>query len=135
MPLISTEKAGFSNVVKQELWPDAAYCRAVVTVNEATAKNYQAGTVLGKVTAGGKYKIAVQSAADGSQVADAIVLGEVAVAAATDTKVLVLIKGPAIVGKGGLVLDASYDLQAEKDAVYAAFEAKGIQCNDTIVTA
>ncbi len=135
MPLISTEKAGFSNVVKQELMPDAAYCRAVVTVNEATAKNYQSGTVLGKVTAGGKYKIAVQSAADGSQVADAIVLGEVAVAAATDTKVLVLIKGPAIVGKGGLVLDASFDTAPELAAVYAALEAKGIQCNDTIVTA
>lgn len=135
MPLIATEKAGYSNVVKQELWPDQAFCRAVVTVNEATAKAYQAGTVLGKVTATGKYKIAVQSAADGSQVADAIVMGEVAVSAATDTKVLVLIKGPAIIGKGGLVLDATYDLQAEKDAVYAAFEAKGIQCNDTIVTA
>jgi hypothetical protein len=135
MPLISTEKAGYSNVVKQELWPDAAYCRAVVTVNEATAKNYQAGTVLGKVTAGGKYKIAVQTASDGSQVADAIVLGEVAVAAATDTKVLVLIKGPAIIGKGGLVLDASFDTAPELAAVYAALEAKGIQCNDTIVTA
>jgi uncharacterized protein (UPF0548 family) len=135
MPLIATEKAGFSNVVKQELWPDAAYCRAVVTVNETVAKAYQAGTVLGKVTASGKHKIAVQTASDGSQVADAIVLGEVAVAANTDTKVLVLIKGPAIIGKGGLVLDATYDTAPELAAVYAALEAKGIQCNDTIVTA
>jgi hypothetical protein len=135
MPLIATEKAGFSNVVKQELWPDAAYCRAVVTVNETAAKAYQAGTVLGKVTANGKYKIAVQTASDGSQVADAIVLGEVAIAANTDTKILVLIKGPAIIGKGGLVLDATYDTAPELAAVYAALEAKGIQCNDTIVTA
>lgn len=132
MPLIATEAKRYSNVIKKELWPEDGYTRAVVTVNEATAKSYVPGTVLGKVTAGGKYKIAVQNAADGSQVADAIVLGEVAVAAATDTKVLVLIKGPAIVSKLGLVLDASYDLQAEKDAVYAALEAKGIAVNDAI---
>lgn len=132
MPLIATDTKRLSNVVKQELWPDAAYCRAVVTVNEATAKSYVPGTVLGKVTVGGKYKIAVQTASDGSQVADAIVMDNYSIAGSTDTKVLVLIKGPAVIGKGGLVLDASYDLQAEKDAVYAALEAKGIQCNDTI---
>lgn len=132
MPLIANDTKRLSNVVKQELWPDAAYCRAVVTVNEATAKSYVPGTVLGKVTASGKYKIAVQTASDGSQVADAIVMDNYSIAGSTDTKVLVLIKGPAVIGKGGLVLDASYDLQAEKDAVYAALEAKGIQCNDTI---
>lgn len=132
MPLIATDTKRLSNVVKQELWPDSAYCRALVTVNEAAAKEYVPGTVLGKVTASGKYKIAVQNAADGSQTADAIVMEKYTIAATTDTKVLVLIKGPAVIGKGGLVLDASYDLQAEKDAVYAALEAKGIQCNDTI---
>lgn len=132
MPLIANDTKRLSNVVKQELWPDAAYCRAVVTVNEASAKSYVPGTVLGKVTASGKYKIAVQTASDGSQVADAIVMDNYSIAGSTDTKVLVLIKGPAVIGKGGLVLDASYDLQAEKDAVYAALEAKGIQCNDTI---
>lgn len=132
MPLIATEAKRYSNVIKQELWPEAAYTRLVVTVNESAAKSYVPGTVLGKVTAGGKYKIAVQTAADGSQVADAIVLGEYSIAANTDTKVLVLIKGPAIVNKNGLVLDATYDQQAEKDAVYAAFEAKGIQVNDGI---
>lgn len=132
MPLIATEAKRYSNVIKQELWPEAAYTRLVVTVNESAAKSYVPGTVLGKVTAGGKYKIAVQSAADGSQVADAIVLGEYSIAANTDTKVLVLIKGPAIVNKNGLVLDSTYDQQAEKDAVYAALEAKGIQVNDGI---
>lgn len=132
MPLIATEAKRYSNVIKKELWPEDGYTRAVVTVNETAAKSYVPGVVLGKVTAGGKYKIAVQSAADGSQVADAIVLGEVAIAANTDTKVLVLIKGPAIVNKNGLILDATYDLQAEKDAVYAALEAKGIQVNDGI---
>ncbi len=132
MTLIATENKRLSNVVKQELWPDAAFCRAVVTVNEAGAKTYVPGTVLGKVTATGKYKIAVQTASDGSEVADAIVMGEHSIAATTDTSVLVLIKGPAVVSKGGLVLDATYNLDAEKNAVYAALEAKNVQCNDSI---
>jgi len=132
MPVIATEAKRLSNVVKKELFPEDGYCRQVVTVNEAAAKSYVPGTVLGKVTDGGKYKIAVQTADDGSQTADAIVIGEHTIAATTDTKVLVLIKGPAIVSKAGLVLDATYNLDAEKAAVYAALEAKGIACNDAV---
>ena len=128
----ATEAKRLSNVVKQELWSESGYTRAVVTVNEAAAKSYVPGTVLGKVTDGGKYQIAVQTATDGSQVADAIVIDEQSIAASTDTKVLVLIKGPAIVSKAGLVLDASYDQAGEKAAVYAALEAKGIAVNDAI---
>ena len=132
MSVFATEPRRFSNVVKKELWPETAYCRLVVTVNEAAAKEYVPGTVLGKVTVGGKYKIAVQTATDGSQVADAIVLGEVSVAAGTDTKVLVLVKGPAEVSKFGLLLDASFDNDAKKNAAYAALEAKGINVLEAV---
>jgi hypothetical protein len=128
----ATEAKRLSNVVKQELWSESGYTRLVVTVNEAAAKSYVPGTVLGKVTDGGKYKICVQTATDGSEVADAIVIGEQTIAATTDTKVLVLIKGPAIVSKAGLVLDATHNTDAEKAAIYAALEAKGINCNDAI---
>ena len=131
MPLIATEAKRLSNVVKQELFPESAYCRVVVTYN-GTAAALVPGTVLGKVTVGGKYKIAVQTASDGSQVADAIVMVEQTVPASTDTKVLCMVRGPAIVSKDGLILDATYDLTAEKDAVYAALEAKGIICNDAV---
>lgn len=131
MPLIATEAKRLSNVVKQELFPESSYCRVVVTYN-GTAATLVPGTVLGKVTSGGKYKIAVQTASDGSQVADAIVMVEQTVASATDTKVLCLVRGPAIVSKDGLILDATYNLDAEKDAVYAALEAKGILCNDAV---
>lgn len=131
MALIATEAKRLSNVVKQELWAETGYTRAVVTVNNG-ATTLVPGSVLGKVTATGKYKVAVQTATDGSEVADAIVMQEVAVAANTDTKVLVLIKGPAIVSKAGLVLDATYNTDAELAAVYAALEAKGIACNDAV---
>lgn len=131
MPLIATEAKRLSNVVKQELFPEAAYCRLAVTYN-GTAATLVPGTVLGKVTVGGKYKIAVQTASDGSQVADAIVMETITATANTDAKVLCLVKGPATVSKDGLILDATYDLDAEKAAVYAALEAKNINCNDAV---
>ena len=127
----ATETSRLSNVVKQELWPESAYTRAVVVVND-TAATLTIGTVLGKVTSGGKYKVAVETASDGSKVADAIVIEEITIPGTTDTNVLVLLKGPAIVSKSGLVLDASYDNDAKKNAVYAALEAKGIQVNNAV---
>ena len=116
----------FSNLVKHELWPETGYCRKEVTVNEAAIKTYAVGTVLGKVTATGKYKIAVETAVDGSKVAAAVVISDASIGAATDTKLVVLVKGPLEVSKGALVLDATYDNDAKKDAVYASLEAVGI---------
>lgn len=130
MALIAVDSLRYSNTVKHEYEPALGFCRESLTVNEASAKTYAIGTVLGQVTATGKYKIAVQTATDGSQVAAAVVVEDKSIGAAADTKVLALVRGPAIVGKAALVLDASYDLQAEKDAVYAALAAKGILVND-----
>lgn len=127
----ATESNRLSATVMQELWSESGYTRSVVVVND-TAATLTVGTVLGKVTSGGKYKVAVETAVDGSKVADAIVIQETAVAGSTDTNVLVLIKGPAIVKKSGLTLDASYDNDAKKNAVYAALEAKGIQVNTSV---
>ena len=121
----------FSNLVKHELWPETGYCRKEVTVNEAAIKTYAVGTVLGKVTATGKYKIAVETAVDGSKVAAAIVISDATIGAAVDTKLVVLVKGPAEVSIGALVLDATYDNQAKKDAVYASLEAVNINCLTT----
>lgn len=132
MPLIATDTFRFSNLVKHEYEPNQAYCRLVVTANEATAKTYAVGTVLGKVTAGGKYKIALQAAVDGSQTPAALVLADYSIPATTDTKVLVLVRGPAIVSKTALGLDASFSTQPQKDAAYASLEALGILVNDAV---
>lgn len=130
MTVIANDTLRLSNLVKQEYSPEIGYCREVVTVNEAAAQAYRVGTVLGKVTTNGKYKIAVQTASDGSQVAAAVVLADRAIAAATDTKLVVMVRGPATVSAGALVLDTTYDLAAEIAAVHAALEAKGIQVLD-----
>lgn len=132
MTVIAQDTNRFSNLVKHELWPETGYCRKEVVVNEAAAKTYAVGTVLGKVTATGKYKIAVETAVDGSKVAAAIVMSDASIAAATDTKVVVLVKGPLEVSKGALVLDATYDNDAKKDAVYASLEAVNINTLTTV---
>lgn len=131
MAVIATDTPRFSNVVKAELFPEIAYCRAIVTVNDAAA-TLKVGTVLGKVTVGGKYKVAVETSSDGSKVADAIVIQEITIPATTDTKVVVLLKGPAAVSKGALILDATYDDDTKKGVVYAALEAKGIKVLETV---
>ena len=88
MAVISTSLHTISNVVKHEYGADYAYCRQLVTVND-TAGTLAIGQVLGKVTADGKYKRAVQTAADGSQNAAAIVAAAKTIAGTTDTQVLV----------------------------------------------
>ena len=131
MAVIATSLQTISNVVKHEYGADFAYCKELVTVND-TAGTLAIGTVLGVVTADGKYKRAVQTAVDGSAVAAGIVAAAKTIVGATDTQVLVYVGGPMGVSKGGLVLDATYDTDAEKLAVYTALNAKGIQTLDTI---
>lgn len=126
MTTIATENKRLSNWLKWELATEVAYCRKEVIVNEASAIAYVSGDVLGKVTATGKYKIAKQTASDGSQVPAAIVVYDSAIGAGVDKGVSVVIKGPAIVGKKGIRLDATYNDDTKKGVAYAALEAIGI---------
>lgn len=132
MPIFATDTPRLSNLVKHEYEPSLGFCRAAVTVNEAAATTYQVGTVLGKVTATGKYVVAKETAVDGSKVPAAVVIEDKSVAATTDTKVLTIVRGNAILSKGALVLDASYNDATKKQAVYDALEAKNILVNETV---
>ena len=127
--LIATEAQRYSNLVKEELWHEKGYCTKQVIVNDA-AQTLALGTVLGQVTVGGKYKVAKETASDGSKVGAAIVVEAIAIPTTTDTKVMVMYRGPAEVSKGALVLDATYDNATKLGALYADFEAKGIQVSD-----
>lgn len=130
MTVLFTDTARLSNLVKHELWPETGYCRKMLTVNEATAKTYVVGTVLG--FDGTDYKISVETAVDGSEVPAAIVMDDYSVAATTDTQVLCLVKGPAEVSQDALALDASFDDDTKKAAAYAALEALGINVLPTV---
>ncbi|MFN7226854.1 MAG: head decoration protein [Holosporales bacterium] len=63
------------------------FSRESITV--AAGANLSLGTVLGRVTASGKYVILAPAASDGSQTAAAVLLGDAA-AASADAKGLIL---------------------------------------------
>lgn len=86
-----------------------------------------------------KYKVMKATAIDGSANFAGLVIadgagdaGEFSVAATTDTPVLILKRGPAIVGKESLVLDATVNTTAEKAQLYAEMAAVGILVNDVV---
>lgn len=133
MAVIATDVNRFSNLVKHEYEPAVGYTREVVTVNVASLTTLKAGQVMGIVTASGKWVPAADGAADGSQNAAGVYIGTVAgdfvdlsVPATTDTKVLVLRRGPAVLAAEQLQWSASYNTQAKKDAAIAALAALGI---------
>ena len=137
MSVIATDTPYFSNLVKAELMPEVSFCRGVVVVND-TAATLKVGTVLGKVTATGKYKESVQTAVDGSQNPVAVVVGKdifadaVTLTATTDTKVLAIVRGDVIVSKAGLLPNASFNDATKLAAAYASLASVGILANDSI---
>ena len=138
MSVFATDSARLSTVVKYELEPNLGVCREVVVINDA-AQNLKVGTVLGKVTATGKFKLQDAASADGSQTAAAIYIGDIlglshdlAIPGATDTKVLVLARGPAIVAKGALIVGAGTTTAPQLQSVYDALKAVGIYAETTI---
>jgi hypothetical protein len=138
MPVIATDTQRYSNVVKREFGAEYGYCKQIVTVN-GPAATLPIGTVLGKVTATGKYKVCEASAADGSQVAVAVIVGDAmghpmptVMAATTDTKFLVLYRGPVAVSDKSLTFGASVTAGALTTAAYAQLAAVGIDVLTTI---
>jgi len=128
----------YSGDKKFEENPELGFHKDVVVVNDA-ATTIKAGTVMGKVTATGKWKVCKQAASDGSQNASGVYVGNLlgdfvslVLPATTDTKALVLVRGPAILANTvggvvsgtaidqGLIWDASFTTQAQKDAAFAA---------------
>ena len=135
--IIAQDTARYSDVVKYEDEPSLSITRELVVVND-TAKTLTLGMLLGKVTATDKYKESVQTATDGSQTPVAVVVGKdlhnlsVAVPATTDTKVLAIVRGEAIVRKTGLKPHSSFDNATKLAAAYASLATKEILANDSI---
>lgn len=125
MSVIATDTTRFSALVKYELAPEKAICRESIVINDS-AQTLRVGAVLGKVTATGKYKLAASAAVDGSQTPVAVLIadglglsGDIALAATTDTKALVLARGPVIVADSALQLGTGITAGAAKSALAA----------------
>ena len=105
--------------------------RETITLKAGT--NYALGSVLGKITASGKYRLSPAAEVvgdEGADTASAVLLGAVD-ASGGDKIGLILARGPAIVSKAALVFDASVDQAAEKTAKYGQLVAAGIIPRDT----
>jgi len=102
---------------------NANYTRESVTLLAGT--NYAIGSVLGIVTASGKYTISPDTGATGEQVAVAVLL-EVVDATAADAIGLILARGPAIVSRAQLVFDTTVTTPAKITAKEAQLVAAGI---------
>ena len=125
----------YSDVVKYEQLPEMAWCRERVVALEGSAKTYAIGTVLGRITASGKYKIQDAASVDGSEVAAVVVAEDKAIPATTDTSVLAFVRGDMILNKALLVVGAGTDTAPELQAVYDALAAKRILVNTGLAIA
>jgi len=116
-----TQSPTMGDVLKYSENPN--YTNEAVTL--LTGTNYKVGSVLGKITASGKYKLAAVGAVDGSAVAVAVLL-TAADATAGDATGVILARGPAIVSKAALVFDATVNDAPKIATKYAELVAVGI---------
>ena len=140
MALLGTESQRLSNLVKITDSPfNLSLLVDTLVSYEAAPVTYQVGTVLGKVTATGQYKAAVQTAVDGSQTPVAVFISDnfgnympTAIPATTATNIVAITRGKAILSAKGLVLDPSFTAGALTTAAYASLKAVGILIEDAI---
>ena len=125
--IIATDTQRLSNLVKYEVAPEMGYCRKALAFDN-TNGDVAIGTLLGLNA--GKWEVALQAPTTAySQFALAtdagVKLGGVAATVG-------LFRGPASVSKAAIVWHASFDQAAEKNTVYAALEAQGVQVLDAV---
>ena len=126
MPVL-TEPPSMGDVLKYEVNPN--YTREVVTL--LAGMPYPVGSVLGKITASGKFTLSPATGADGSQVATAVLLYAVD-ATLADAVGIVVARGPAIVSRAGLAYDATVDDGAKITTKIGQLAAVGIVARDGV---
>jgi hypothetical protein len=123
---VLTQPPTMGDVLKYELNPN--FTRESVTLLAGTA--YPVGAILGRVTASGKLKLSTAAGSDGAQNVAGVLLYATD-ASAADQEAVVILRGPAIVSKAALILDASVDDATKTAAKHAQLTALGIIPRDT----
>lgn len=126
MPVL-TEPPSMGDVLKYEVNPN--YTREVITLQ--LGLSYPAGSVLGRITASGKYTLSPATAADGSQTAVSVLLYPVN-ATLADAVGIVVTRGPAIVSRAALVYEATVNDAAKIAAKITQLAAVGIIARDGV---
>ena len=123
---VLTQPPSMGDVLKYEVNPN--YTRETVTLLAGTA--YPVGSVLGRITASGKYKLATSGGSDGAQTASAVLLYAVD-ATLADATGIVVVRGPSIVSRAGLAYDGTVDDGAKITTKLGQLVALGIIARDT----
>lgn len=126
MPVL-TEPPSMGDVLKYEVNPN--YTREVITLQ--LGLSYPAGSVLGRITASGKYTLSPATGADGSQTAVSVLLYPVN-ATLADAVGIVVTRGPAIVSRAALVYEATVNDAAKIAAKITQLAAVGIIARDGV---
>lgn len=126
MPVL-TDQPSMGDVLKYEVNPN--YTREVITLLQG--QPYPVGSVMGKITASGKYKMATADGDDGAQTAIGVLLYAVD-ATLADAVGIVLVRGPAIVSRAGLAYDTTVDDEAKLTAKIGQLAAVGIIARDGV---
>jgi len=126
MPVL-TQPPSIGDVLKFEVNPN--YSRETVTLLQGMP--YPVGSVLGRITASGKYKLATAAGADGAETATAVLLYAVD-ATLADAIGVVVARGPAIVSRAGLAYDGSVDDAAKITTKLGQLAAVGIIARDGV---
>jgi len=114
------------DVLKYEVNPN--YTRETITL--LAGMPYPVGSVLGRITASAKYKLATSGGSDGAQTASAVLLYAVD-ATLADATGIVVARGPAIVSRAALAYDATVDDGAKITTKIGQLAAAGIIARDT----
>lgn len=126
MPVL-TEQPSMGDVLKYEVNPN--YTREVITLLQGMP--YPVGSVLGKITASGKYTLSPATGTDGSQLASAVLLYAVD-ATLADAVGIVVERGPAIVSRAGLAYDGTVVDGTKITAKLSQLAAVGIIARDGV---
>jgi hypothetical protein len=120
------QPASMGDILKYEVNPN--YTREEVTLLQGMP--YPVGSVLGRITASGKYKLATSGGSDGAQTATAVLLYAVD-ATLADAIGIVLARGPAIVSRAALAYDATVDDAGKITTKIGQLAAAGIIARNT----
>ncbi|MDQ7010251.1 MAG: head decoration protein [Mariprofundaceae bacterium] len=122
---VLTQPPSMGDVLKYEINPN--YTRDTITL--LSGRTYPVGSVLGRITVNSKDTLASDGGSDGAETAAAVLLYPVD-ATLADAIGIVVIRGPAIVSRAGLVYDATVDNPAKITTKITELAALGIIARD-----
>ncbi len=118
------------DLLKFEL--NASYTRETVTLKAGTS--YPLGSVLGRITASGEYRLSPAAEVVGDEGAETAIAVLLDAVDATDAAVtgLIAARGPVILAEGALAFDAFVDQPAERAAKITQLASVGLVARTTI---